>query len=102
VVHFNGNSGAQAINLAVLFGARRLVLVGFDMRDAADGTRHWFGKHVGGMERRGQYSGWVKAFDRIAADLKAWGIEAVNCSPVSALHQFPKTTLEALCPSPTT
>lgn len=40
-IHYGSNSGFQAINLAILFGANRIVLVGFDMR----GTEHFFGKH---------------------------------------------------------
>ena len=39
-IHYGSNSGFQAVNLAILFGAKRIVLVGFDMRgvDRPSGT----------------------------------------------------------------
>ena len=39
-VGFNGNTGATAINLAFLFGAMRVFLLGFDMKLVA-GKPHW-------------------------------------------------------------
>lgn len=99
VIHFNGNGGAQALNLAVIWGARRIILVGFDMK-RINGEQHWFGNHPPSMVKASDYGPWVHAFTRIAADLKAWGIEVINCSPVSALHQFRKARLEEVCPLP--
>jgi hypothetical protein len=43
-IHYGGSSGFQAINLAILFGATYIVLVGFDMR-VRDGRRYYFGDH---------------------------------------------------------
>jgi len=55
-LHFNSNSGAQAINLAYLLGANskgsRIILLGYDM--GATGNTHWFGDHPKGL-RNGRY-----------------------------------------------
>ena len=33
LIHYGANSGFQAVNLAIQFGARYIVLIGFDMRE---------------------------------------------------------------------
>lgn len=92
-----GNSGAQAINLATLWGARRLVLVGFDMCKAkVDGTEqeHWFGAHPKGLLNHSDYGQFVRGMGRMAADLHQDGVEVLNCSPISALPYWRKVTME--------
>ena len=42
VIHYGSNSGHQAVNLAILMGAVRVVLVGFDMRKV-DGKSPFLG-----------------------------------------------------------
>jgi hypothetical protein len=42
VIGSGGNSGFQALNLALQFGARRVILVGFDLNLA--GGVHWHGR----------------------------------------------------------
>jgi hypothetical protein len=44
-IGWGGNGGFHAINLAIQFGARRIVLVGFDMN--LQRGYHWFGRHHG-------------------------------------------------------
>lgn len=93
-VGWGGNSGFHAINLAAQFGARRILLVGFDMR--VDKGPHFFGDHK--YDRRPtekSVSQWRALLDAQAPVLKARGIEVINCSPVSALRGFPKQSLEA-------
>lgn len=82
---FNNNSGAQAIGLAYLLGAERIVLLGYDM--GATGNTHWFGSHPKGL-RNGNYSNYVQTFTRLAEDLKREGVEVVNCTRQTALTQF--------------
>jgi hypothetical protein len=64
-IGWGGNSGFQALNLAVQFGAARIVLVGFDMT-RLNGI-HWHGPHPSRLN---------------------------NPSPVSALAAYPKVSLE--------
>ena len=40
-VYWNGNSGAGAINLAALTGAKKIILVGFDMNIINSDESHW-------------------------------------------------------------
>jgi hypothetical protein len=39
------NSGYQAMNVAVHLGAKRIVLLGYDMHIPQGGPSHWFGEH---------------------------------------------------------
>lgn len=92
-----GNSGAQAINLGYLFGARRFVLVGFDMRrDAVDGKPdqvHWFGDHPKSLTNTPPFDHFIRGMGELAADLHRHGIEVVNCSQRSALPYWRKASL---------
>jgi hypothetical protein len=96
-IGWGGNSGFAAINLAVQFGAKRIVLVGFDMR--IDRGMHWHGKHGPGLNNPSQDSvrRWRRVIDEQAPILAALGVEMVNASPISALTAYPKMDLrEAL------
>lgn len=86
-----GNSGFQSINLAVLFGARKLILVGYDMQ--IDGGLHWHGKHPAGLNNptAKNVPRWRRAIDGVQPELERLGVTVWNCSPVSALQAFPKT-----------
>jgi hypothetical protein len=91
VIHYGSNSGFQAINLALLMGAKRILLVGFDMHSR--NGRHFFGNHPEPLSNYVRYEGLVPYFQRAAALLPP-GIEIVNCTPGSALDCFPMATLE--------
>lgn len=89
-----GNSGFQALNLALQWGARRVVLVGFDMVD--DGRAHWYGRNIwpGANNPTGQlFRKWVGAFERSAPTLQRIGAEVVNASPGSAIGCFRKISI---------
>lgn len=95
VIHYNLNSGAQAINLAVVWGAKRIYLLGFDFQPVAE-KRHFFGDHPQQINRPFP---WQKALDRmpqIAADLKRFGVECFNLSRHSAIKEFPPADIESL------
>lgn len=84
-VHLNGNSGAQAVNTAAAFGATKILLLGFDMRNAADGRAHWFGQHPLPLITTQLFPDWMHKFAIIAKDAKALGVDLVNCTPDSAM-----------------
>jgi hypothetical protein len=89
------NSGYQAINLAVHLGAKRIVLLGYDMQAATDRGRpktHWFGDHPGGTSPS-VYDQFLPWFDTLVKPLAAKGIEIVNCTPGSRLRAFPQRKL---------
>lgn len=85
---FIGNSGAQAINLAVLWGAKRLVLVGFDM----DGG-HFFGEHPKGIHRDTDFRTFVRGMCDLALGLARARVTVLNASPKSKLPYWPRMTL---------
>lgn len=93
LIHYGGNSGFQAINLAILMGAEYVVLVGFDLR----GNDHFFGRHPPELDRGGDRGRFIPAFEDAARMLPGY-ITIVNATPGSALTCFPMRPLaEALC-----
>jgi hypothetical protein len=84
-----GNSGFQALNIAVQFGATRIVLVGYDMR--IDRGLHWHGPHPKGLNNPSEQvlARWRRALDGTAETLAGLGVEVLNASPVSALKAYP-------------
>ncbi len=86
-----GHSGFQAINLAIQFGAKKIVLVGFDMT-LANGA-HWNSDYRGvGKPDAGRVESWRVALDGCAEQFKALGVEVVVVGP-SALTAYPKMPL---------
>ncbi len=93
-IGWGGNSGFGALNLAAQFGCRKIILVGFDMTIRFGS--HWHGDHPERMNnpRSGNVERWRRAVDNAARQLDAVGILAINCSPISALQNYPKMTFE--------
>lgn len=96
VIHYGSNSGFQAINLAILFGAKVIKLVGFDMQKKG-GKVHFFGNHPAPLINRPDYGRFIRQFKHAAKSLPA-DIRIINCTPGSALKCFPFGALrEAVC-----
>jgi len=91
------NSGYQAINLAVLLGAQRILLLGYDMAPAADGRQHWHPDHPDRV--RSPYQKFRQVFPTLVEPLRAAGVEVVNCSRRTALTCFPQQDLAAALPT---
>ncbi len=87
------NSGFQALNLAVLAGAKRVILLGFDGQPARDGKAHWFGNHPRPTPEAA-YPLYRQAMSAAENALLEAGVEVINCSPGSAIDAFPKRSLE--------
>lgn len=95
-IAWGGNSGFHAFNLAVQFGASKIILAGFDMR--VDKGRHFFGNHSYASERpsKANVDAWAKIMDRQAMVLKERNVEVINCSLESAIQSYPKIAFEEL------
>lgn len=94
-INYGDNSGYQAVNLAIVLGATRVLMVGFDMRIVKD-KAHFFGDHPAGLRNVNKYQQFMEHFDRAALALPA-GVTVINCTPKSALKCFPLMDLaEAL------
>ena len=86
------NSGYQALNIAILAGAKTIILLGFDAREPT-GKTHWFGDHPK-IEQVAAYADFRKAFSAAENAIKAAGVRVINCSPGSAIDSFEKLPLE--------
>ena len=89
------NSGYAAMNLAIHFGARRLVLLGYDMQAPGGPARsHWFGAHPSRLQADSPYQTFLDKFTRVAPLLRELGIEVINASRETALTVFPRAPIE--------
>jgi hypothetical protein len=79
------NSGYAALSLALMRGASKVALLGYDMT----GRGHWHeGYSWGSRYGHRQYRAWASAFATLAVAAKARGVEVVNCNPASAVRGF--------------
>lgn len=83
------NSGYQAVNIAVHFGARRIVLLGFDL----EGNNHFCGPHPDSYSRP-NYREFAELFDTLVEPLRMLGVEVFNASRSTMLTAFPRVPLE--------
>lgn len=101
-VSWNSNSGAAAISIAAQTGAKRIILLGFDMKLSDDKSQHFhdvYGRGKIADEKRLRklpFPRHLRGFGVIAEDAKNLNIEILNCSPNSAIECFPKFTLKQL------
>lgn len=92
-VGWNRSSGAAAINLAYHLGAKRVVLVGFNMDD----SRHK--KFKPGLKEQHKpyaYEGMRKFLPIVARDAKKLGLEILNATPDSLIADFKKVCLQEI------
>lgn len=90
-----GNSGFQALNLAVQFGATRIMLIGYDMSDR--GGSHYYGRnmwHGANNPSEPGFIRWKRAFEKNQQVLTDLGVEVINAAPLSALKCFPRMTVQ--------
>lgn len=96
-VGWNRSSGGSAINLAVHLGAKRIILLGFDMNDLDRGYDGLLRKHVPGMineYKPGVYKFQSGAMGRIKQSAERIGVEILNANPHSAIKEFKKVKLQ--------
>lgn len=94
VIHQGGNSGYQAIGLAVKWSVSRIVLLGYDMQNTG-GQSHWHGDHPAGLQKVPPFATWISAFEKLAGDLRVAGVETINASRATALTCFRRQPLES-------
>lgn len=92
-ISWNRSSGASAINLAYHLGARKIVLLGFDMR-LIDGAANWHNDHR--VVIKDPYARFLKPFTIIARDAKKLNLQIINATENSALTHFPYVSLEEI------
>lgn len=87
-ININGNSGVQAINLAFLWGHKKIVLLGFDMKLGPKGERHHHADHPAPCVQNQTFGEWLHKLELVARDARKHGVEITNCTPGSAMHCF--------------
>ena len=96
-VSWNYNSGAAAINLAVHLGAKKIVLLGFDMK-LQNNNQHWHNVYNTSNKKRFHlpFERHLRGFPNIAKDAEKLGVEILNASPDSAITVFKKVNVKDL------
>lgn len=88
-----GNSGYQAMHLAMQLGVTKIILVGFDMRGKPQ--HHWFGEHPKQVECLAlNHDSRIRYFTTLLPALRELGVDVLNASPGSALTFFRSVPLE--------
>lgn len=86
------NGGYQAIHLAVHLGAKRIVLLGYDMQRSPRGKMNWYPNQ--GPKPQSPYSKFLQAFPTLVKPLRGLGVQVINCSRSTKLTCFPQMKLE--------
>lgn len=92
VIHFGMNSGFQALNLAIIWGAKEIILLGYDMK--SNGKQHFFGDHPKGVDSPRPFNKFIDAYNFAAPMIEKAGINVINCSPDTALTCFKRQSLD--------
>lgn len=95
VINWGGNSGFCALQLAFQFGAKRILLIGYDQKDP-ENKGHWHGEHPETVRRPFNFPLWHKHFERCARDFARNRVQVVNCSRDTALTCFPRAELRTV------
>lgn len=82
------DAGAACINLAYLFGASSIVLLGFDMQGG-----NWDGRPRKAETNDRYRKRFMPMIEKMAGPLRAAGVDILNATPDSALDCFPKVPL---------
>lgn len=114
LVHINNGSGPMAINFATLYGFKRLLLLGHDMKFAKDYNgrkkmpgstpRHYFGEYPKSMQhfprsaesvdKNGEIIGLIKNYVAMIPDLERRDVDVINCTPDSSLKCFKQVPIQ--------
>lgn len=86
------DSGTSAINLAYLFGATEIVLLGYDMRGGRWFTGEW--PHPMPHIPEEHFRRHMVPLEALARDARAKGIRIVNCSPITRVTAFERRPLD--------
>jgi hypothetical protein len=91
---WNGNTGASAINLALILGVKRIFLLGFDMKLGEGNNPNWHDRIIE-KPKAEVYSRFIGGFKDVVMDWKAKfsDREIINLTPGTALEAFPKADI---------
>lgn len=87
------SSGHTAVSLAISLGAARVVMLGYDMR-LVGGREHCHSEYKGPRDIDQYSREFVPAFKGWNEDALKVGVEILNCTPESAVTEFPFADLD--------
>jgi len=93
-IRHGNNSTYAAMHLAVHLGAKKLVLLGCDMRHTKDGRTHWHDGYPAPAQPETLAQLMLPHFKTLAPALAARGVEVLNASPDSALVVWARCSIE--------
>lgn len=88
------NSGYAAINLAIHLGAKRIILLGYDMGNNGKSSHFHDGYPVNSTSEKIYKDQFLPGFDFLKDAIKGMGIQIFNACPTSKLNTFKKITIE--------
>ena len=88
------HSGYQLLNIVIMSGAKRILLLGYDCKRGPDEKKHWFGDHPDKSEP--PYTGIRFRYNAVVPVAARLGIDIINCTPGSWIECFPTRSLESL------
>ena len=88
------NSGYAAINLAIHLGAKRIILLGYDMGSTSEGSHFHDGYPVNATSAKIYKDQFLPGFDILKNEIKGKKIQIFNACPTSNLKAFPIITIE--------
>ena len=88
------NSGYAAINLAYHLGAKRIILLGFDMANEGTETHFHDGYPTRPAGNHIYHDKFLPGFKQLNSEIKAKGVHVLNASSYSKLNVFTKITME--------
>lgn len=97
-VCWNLNSGMAALSMIANMGARRIILLGFDMKLSSSGRQHFHGEYNRRVvkARKLPFERHMACLPHIVDDARKRRITIINASPDSAITVFTKITVKEL------
>lgn len=89
-----GNSLYQAINLAVHYKPKTIILIGCDLKRASTGQYNVRGDHPSEIKGRAKFREFIKKISTLVKPLEELGITVYNCSIDSDLNCFRREDLK--------
>ena len=86
------NSGSGAISMAVVTGAKRVLLTGYDCQ-LTGGKKHWHDDHPFPLSNAQSVKSWPYQFSLVAKYAAAHSVKVINCTRSTALLCFPRGDL---------
>lgn len=89
------NSGAGALLMAAHYGAKVIIMLGYDCSTGKDGAKHWHADHPKALGNAGMLAKWPAQFSQVAKQLNG-KVRIVNASRQTALECFERISFDVI------